>query len=218
VPDKYTALTPDLYRYVLEHTREDELLARLREETERETDMAVMQVAPDQGALLALLARAIGARRALELGTFTGYSSICVARVLPDDGELVTCDVSEEWTGIARRYWDEAGLADRIDLRLGPALDTLATLEGPFDFAFIDADKPNHPAYWEAALKLVRSGGIVVIDNVFAGGSVVGPTGDGFSHESVEAIRELNDIVRRDDRVDQAMIGIADGLVIALKR
>src|SRR5262245_66683330 len=119
-----------------------------------------MQIAPEQGALMTLLCRAIGARRALELGTFTGYSAICIARALPEDGELITCDVSEEWTAIARGYWEEAGLADRIDLRLGPALDTLAGLEGgdPFDFAFIDADKPTYPDYWEAVVELLRPG------------------------------------------------------------
>ena len=219
MPDKFTTLTPELYAYVVEHTREDELLARLRAETERDTDMAIMQIAPDQGALLALLAQAIGARTALELGTFTGYSAICIARALPaDDGALVTCDVSEEWTSIARRYFEEANLADRIDLRLGPALETLAELGGPFDFAFIDADKPNYMAYWEEVLKLVRAGGIIVVDNVFAGGSVVGPRDDGFSHESVETIRRLNDAIVADERVEMAMVGIADGITIAIKR
>ena len=148
MPDKFTALTPALHDYLVAHSGPpDELLERLAAETESATDRAIMQIAPEQGALMGLLCRAIGARRALELGTFTGYSAICVARALPADGTLIACDVSEEWTDIARRYWDEAGLADRIELRLGPASDTLAALEGsePFDFAFIDADKTGYP-------------------------------------------------------------------------
>src|SRR5947207_9659469 len=155
-------MTPELHAYVVERSREDGVLARLRAETEEATDVPQMQIAPDQGAFMGLLAKAIGARRALELGTFTGYSAICVAREMPPDGILVTCDVSEEWTGIARRYWEEAGIDGRIDLRLGPALDTLAELADaggePFDLAFIDADKPSYPAYWEAVLELVRPG------------------------------------------------------------
>ena len=222
MPDKFTAMTAELHRYVVDHTREDEVLARLRAETETATDMAIMQIAPDQGALMALLARAIGARRALELGTFTGYSSICIARALPEDGRLVTCDVSEEWTGIALRYFVEAGVAERIDLRLGPALETLAELSEagaePFDFAFIDADKPNYPAYWEAVLDLLRPGGLVLVDNVFAGGSIVGEGDGGFTHASLDTIRELNDRIAADARVESAMVGIADGITIALKR
>src|SRR5947207_2097973 len=148
--DKYTVLTPELYTYAVEHgTRRDDVLARLAEETERELgDVAIMQVAPDQGAFMTLLLRLMGARRALELGTFTGYSSICIARGLTDDGVLVTCDTNDEWTAIARRYWEEAGVAERIDLRLGPALETLRELpsDEPFDFAFIDADKSEYPA------------------------------------------------------------------------
>jgi predicted O-methyltransferase YrrM len=224
VPDKFTAMTAELHRYVVDHTREDDVLARLRAETETATDMAIMQIAPDQGALMALLARAIGARRALELGTFTGYSSICIARALPEGGRLVTCDVSEEWAGIALRYFVEAGVAERIDLRLGPALETLAELSDaeaePFDFAFIDADKPNYPAYWEAVLDLLRPGGLVLVDNVFAGGSIVGESDGegGFTHASLDTIRELNDRIAADARVEAAMVGIADGITIALKR
>ena len=222
MPDKFTAMTPELHAYVLEHTREDDVLARLRAETESATDLAIMQIAPDQGALMALLARAIGARRALELGTFTGYSSICIARALPADGRLITCDTSEEWTAIALRYFAEAGLEDRIELRLGPALETLAELgeadAEPFDFAFIDADKPNYPAYWDGVLDLLRPGGLVVVDNVFAGGSILGGGDGDFTHASLETIRELNNRIAADERVDCAMVGVADGITIGLKR
>jgi caffeoyl-CoA O-methyltransferase len=221
VGDKFTALTPELYGYLQEHTREDELLARLREETERTIpDRAQMQIAPDQGAFMGVLVRAISASRALELGTFTGYSAICVARALPADGTLVACEVSEEWAAIARRYFDEAGLSERIDLRMGPALETLAQLRGgeQFDFAFIDADKPNYLAYWEEVLGLMRPGGLVLVDNVFAGGSIAGEADDGFTHESLDTIRELNDRILADERVDAAMIGVADGVTLAFKR
>jgi caffeoyl-CoA O-methyltransferase len=218
VPDKFTALTPALHDYLVEHSGPPgELLQRLAAETESETDRAIMQIAPEQGALMALLAKAIGARRALELGTFTGYSAICVARTLPDDGKLVTCDVSEEWTAIARRYWEEAGLADRIDLRLGPALDTLGDLAGgePFDFAFIDADKTSYPDYWEAVVELVRPGGLILVDNVLYGGEVAG---ESERSPSLEAILRTNEMIQADDRVGSVMVGIADGLTIALRR
>jgi caffeoyl-CoA O-methyltransferase len=221
VPDQFTQLTPELYDYVLAHTREDELLARLREETERSVpDVAQMQISPDQGVFMGVLAAAIGARRALELGTFTGYSAICVARALPADGRLVTCDVSEEWTRIGRRYWAEAGLEERIDLRLGPALETLAELRDgePFDLAFIDADKPNYPAYWEAVVDLVRSGGVILVDNVFAGGSITGPTEEGFEHAARDAIAEVNDRILADERVEPAMLSVSDGITLARKR
>ena len=218
---KYTALTPALHDYLLRHgVRADELLERLAEETRALGDIAGMQVAPEQGALLTLLARTLGARRALELGTFTGYSAICIARGLEPDGRLVSCDVSEEWTAVARRYLEEAGLAERVDLRLGPALDTLRELSGdePFDLAFIDADKPSYPAYWEECLRLVRPGGLVLVDNVFAGGGIVEGSEDGFSEESAGAIRALNAQIAGDERVEHAMVPIADGLTIARVR
>jgi caffeoyl-CoA O-methyltransferase len=219
---KFTRLDPDLYAYLVEHgVRQDEVLDRLAAESAALGEVSVMQVAPEQGAFMTLLVRAIGARRALELGTFTGYSAICIARGLAEDGLLVTADVSEEWTRIARRYFDEAGVAGRIELRLEPALDVLASLKGsePFDFAFIDADKPNYPDYWERVVELLRPGGIAVVDNVFAGGSVTeGSPGQGFSEESLEAIRSLNERIAADERVDIAMLGVADGITIALKR
>jgi len=232
VPDKFTALTPELHRYLVAHSGPpDPLLERLVAETEELAgERAVMQVAPEQGALLTLLCRAIGARRALELGTFTGYSAICIARGLPDDGLLVTCDVSEEWTALARRYWEEAGAAERIDLSLAPALETLADLRGtaPFDFAFIDADKATYAEYWEAVVELLRLGGIAVVDNVLYGGAVAAAldgddamrpwAGAGQRSESLEAIIRTNERIAADERVDSVMLGVADGITIALRR
>ena len=232
MPDKFTALTPELHRYLVAHSGPpDPLLERLVAETEELAgERAVMQVAPEQGALLTLLCRAIGARRALELGTFTGYSSICIAHGLGADGALITCDVSEEWTALARRYWEEAGVAERIDLRLAPALETLADLRGtaPFDFAFIDADKATYPDYWEAVVELLRPGGIAVVDNVLYGGAVAAAldgddamrpwAGAGQRSESLEAIIRTNERIAADERVDSVMLGVADGITIALRR
>jgi len=218
VAPKYTALDDELHRYLVQHgARQDDVLRRLAEETAALGDVAVMQIAPDQGALITLLVRAIGARRALELGTFTGYSAICTARGLPDDGRLLACELSEEWAEIARRYFAEAGVADRVELRLGPALDTLRALgdEESFDFAFIDADKQTYLEYYEAVLKLLRAGGLVLIDNVLRGGAVLDSGDDSAANE---VVRELNDRVAADDRVDVAMIGVADGITLALKR
>jgi caffeoyl-CoA O-methyltransferase len=221
VPEKFTEMSAELYRYALEHSdADDRLLARLAEETGREAgDMSVMLTSPEQATLMTLLVRAIAARRALELGTFTGYGSIAIARGLPDDGRLVTCDVSEEWTAIARRYFAEAGLDDRIELRLGPALETLRGLpdDEPFDFVFIDADKGNYPAYYEECVRLLRPGGLIAIDNVFYGGDVVGDGDDGHRGPNVAAVRELNDRVAQDDRVLSVMLGVADGVTLALK-
>jgi caffeoyl-CoA O-methyltransferase len=219
---KYTVLDDGLYGYLVEHgARQDEVLRELAEETARLGEFpAVMQVAPDQGALLTVLCRAIGARRALELGTFTGYSAICIARGLGEGGRLITCDVSEEWTEIARRYFHRAGLEDRIDLRIGPALDTLRGLpeDEPFDFAFVDADKPSYPAYWEEVVRLLRPGGLAMVDNVLFGGSVVTGQREGSSEESIEAIRRTNEVIAGDERVEIAMLGISDGVTLAVKR
>jgi caffeoyl-CoA O-methyltransferase len=220
VPDKFVALTPELHAYVVAQAHEDPLLGRLRAETERTLpDRAEMQIAPDQGALITVLVRAIGTVRALELGTFTGYSSICIARGLPAGGGLLTCDVSEEWTAVAGRYWAEAGVADRIELRLGPALETLAELpdDEPFDFAFIDADKRNYPSYWEETLRVVRPGGLIMVDNVLYGGRVAAGDGDEDLGESGEAIRRTNELIRTDERVDAVMLGVADGITLALR-
>lgn len=207
-------------RYVGETiTRETPLQRRLREETAAMPG-AQMQIGPDQGALLALLVRLTGARRALEVGTFTGYSALCVAAALPPDGRLICCDVSEEWTRVARRYWQEAGLADRIDLRLGPAAETLAALlrDGAgesFGFAFIDADKESYDAYYEACLRLVRPGGLIVVDNTLWSGRVADPIKDDVE---TEAIRALNLKMRDDPRVEACLLTVGDGVMLARRR
>jgi caffeoyl-CoA O-methyltransferase len=221
VPDKFIALTPELHAYVLAHNREDELLTRLRAETEESIpDRAEMQVSPEQGALIGLLVRAIGAERALELGTFTGYSAICIARALAPGGRLVTCDVSEEWTAVAGRYFAEAGLEHRVDVRIGPAIDTLATLspDQPFDFAFVDADKASYPEYWERVVSLLRPGGLAMLDNVLYGGLVVDEDVPERWRASTDAVRRTNAILLGDERVEMTLLGVVDGITLALKR
>jgi predicted O-methyltransferase YrrM len=215
------SLTPEaVARYVLdEATRETPLQQRLRAETARLPN-ARMQISPDQGALLALLARLTGTRRALEVGTFTGYSALAVAAALPDDGRLIACDVSEEWTRVARRYWREAGLAAKIELRLGPAAETLAALlrdgqGGAFDFAFIDADKENSDRYYELCLRLLRPGGLIAVDNALWHGAVADPA---VQDDETNAIRALNRKARDDDRVDACLATVGDGLLLARKR
>ena len=218
MPDKYVTLTPELYAYVVEHgAREDDILRRLRAETEELGDIAIMQISPEQGAFMTLLAKAMGAGRALELGTFTGYSTICVARGLGEGGQLVTCDLNGDWAQIARRYFDEAGVADRIDLRLGPALETLRALpdDEPFDLAFIDADKREYPDYYEECLRLLRPGGLIMLDNVLRGGEVLD---DADEDPRTVATREVNERAIADERVDVAMLGVSDGITLALKR
>lgn len=209
-----------LYEYVLTHSvREPALLKELRAETSK-LPGAGMQIGPDQGQFMALLVELTGARQALEVGTFTGYSSIAVARALPPDGRLIACDISEEFTSIARRYWAKAGVERKIELRLGPALETLDALlaqgrEGAFDFAFIDADKPNYSRYYERCLRLLRRGGLLAIDNVLWGGSVANPAID---DEDTRAIRALNDRITSDERVSVSMLALGDGLTLARKR
>jgi predicted O-methyltransferase YrrM len=209
-----------LYAYLLAQTvREPDVMARLRAETRRMPD-ASMQIGPDQAQLMGLLVRLIEARRALEIGTYTGYSALAVALALPSGGELICCDVSEEWTTIARRYWREAGVAERIDLRLAPAADTLADLlesgaNGSFDFAFIDADKENYDRYYEQCLKLVRRGGLIAIDNALWHGAVADPA---CNDVDTAAIRALNRKVRDDPRVDMVLLAIGDGLLLARPR
>ena len=199
--------------------REPAILARLRAETATHPQ-AGMQIAPEQGALLTLLTELVGARRCLEIGTFTGYSSLAVALALPPDGVLLCCDVSDEYTRTARRYWADAGVADRIELRLGPAVKTLDALleagaEDTFDLAFIDADKPGYPDYWERCLRLVRRGGLIVLDNMLFHGRGVSPApGD----ESGSAIHAMNDAIAADERVSYVLLGIADGMTIARRR
>jgi caffeoyl-CoA O-methyltransferase len=179
-----------------------------------------MQISPEQGQFMALLVELIGARRILEVGTFTGYSALAVALALPPDGRVITCDINEEMTAIARRYWAEAGVADKIDLRLAPAIDTLDELlaegqAGQFDFAFIDADKTNYLAYYERTLELLRSGGLIAIDNVLWNGAVADPERQ---DDDTSAIRALNEAVHADDRVSLSLLPISDGLTLARKR
>ena len=213
-------LTEDLGDY-LRHVavREPDILTRLRAETEGVRG-SQMQITPEQGALMALLVQLIGARRTLEVGVYTGYSSLAVALALPKDGRITACDVSEEWTSIGRRYWDEAGVAEKIDLHLAPAVETLAQLvgqglQGTYDFAFIDADKENYDTYYERALELVRPGGLIAIDNVLWDGNVIDKSK---THEMTEAIRAINEKVRTDERVSICMVPIGDGLTLAVKR
>ncbi len=198
--------------------REPGILRRLREET-AELPEARMQVAPEQGQFLHLLVGLLGARRVLEIGTFTGYSALWMAQAMPADGRLVACDVSAEWTDIARRYWEEAGVAERIDLRLAPALETLDQLlekeRGHYDLAFIDADKASYEAYYEGCLKLLHGNGLVVIDNTLWSGRVIDPAVD---DEDTVAIRQFNDKLHADERVDLSLLPLADGLTLARKR
>ena len=207
-------------RYVTQDiARETEIQKKLRAETARLSE-AGMQIGADQGALLALLVRTIGARMAIEIGTFTGYSALAVAAALPAEGRLVCCDINEEWTAIARRYWKEAGVADRIELRLAPASETLAALRsergsGAFDFAFIDADKSSYDAYYEACLDLIRQGGLIALDNMLWSGDVADPD----VHDAdTDALRALNARIRDDRRVDACLLTVGDGVMVARKR
>jgi predicted O-methyltransferase YrrM len=215
------SLVPDaVERYLeVEISRETPLQRRLREETSHLPD-AGMQIGADQGALLAMLVRSMGARRAIEIGTFTGYSALAVASALPAGGKLVCCDVSDEWTSVARRYWQEAGVADRIELKLAPATETLASLirdggAGTFDFAFIDADKTNYDAYYEACLTLLRPGGLIALDNMLWSGKVADPQ----VHDAdTDALRALNAKIRDDARVHACLLTVGDGIMLAQKR
>lgn len=214
-------LDDDLYRYLKNHSlREDPLLAELREETAR-LPQANMQIAPEQGQFMGLLARIIGARRYLEVGTFTGYSALAVTQAMSARGETTCLDVSEEWTAIARRYWIRAGLADRIHLHLRPANESLESLirdgwSGDYDLAFIDADKTGYAAYYESCLTLVRAGGLILIDNTLWDGEVVKPVER--QDEDTRAICAFNERVHADERVDVSLVPIGDGLTIARKR
>ena len=179
-----------------------------------------MQIAPEQGAVLGLLVELLGARRCLEIGTFTGYSSLAVALAMPDDGRIVCCDVSDEYTSMARRYWTEAGVSHKVDLRLAPAIETLDALladgeAGTFDLAFIDADKPGYQAYWERCVALVRPGGLIALDNVLWHGAVADPSAD---DEGTRIMRRVNETVAADPRVRHVMLAIADGMTLARKR
>jgi predicted O-methyltransferase YrrM len=215
-----TLLPAKVERYVTEEiTRETPLQKRLRAETAR-LPQGGMQIGADQGALLALLVGSIGARMALEIGTFTGYSALAVATALPPGGKLVCCDISEEWTAVARRYWKEAGVADKIDLRLAPALQTLAGLErelgaGSFDFAFVDADKTAYDAYYESCLELLRPGGLVAFDNMLWSGNVANPK---VRDADTAALRALNAKIRDDTRVESCLLTVGDGVMLVRKR
>ncbi|MGA7799930.1 MAG: class I SAM-dependent methyltransferase [Gammaproteobacteria bacterium] len=218
--NKTFTLSEPLYDYLAGVSlREPPLMRRLREETARDP-MARMQIAPEQGQLMALLVQLMGARRTLEVGVFTGYSSLSVARALPPDGRIVACDISETWTAVARRYWEEAGVADKIDLRLAPALETLDGLlaaheAGRFDFAFIDADKENYPHYFERCLQLLRPGGLIAVDNVLWSGRVADESD---TEPDTVAIRAFNRRLHADERIALSMLPIGDGLTLALKR
>lgn len=213
------ALTDELHRYMLDVSlRESDVMRRLRRETAK-LERARMQISPEQGQFMRLLVELTGVRRAIEVGTFTGYSALCVASAMPPDGRLICCDVSREWTSIALRHWVDAGVAARIELRLGEALHTLDQLlaaghAGMYDFFFIDADKENYDAYYERALELLRPGGLVLIDNAFQGGRVVRPSHD--DHEA-QAIDALNRKIHDDQRVTGSLVPIGDGLMLARK-
>lgn len=216
---KYTPLTPKLYSYLLEHCSPiDGVLDELVTKTEEEAGLAaVMQVAQDQGSFLTMLVRIVGARQAVEIGTFTGYSSICIARGLAADGRLLCCDSSERWISIAREYWRLAGVEAKIDVGIGPALDTLNSLpaETRFDFAFVDADKENYRNYYEQLLVRMDSGGLILFDNVFWGGAVIDSEK---SDAETDGIRLLNDALACDPRVEVVVLALGDGVTIARKR
>ena len=212
-------LSDKLYDYILEVSlREAPLLAELRAETNRMPE-AAMQISPDQGQFMGLLARLIGAKRVIEIGTFTGYSALCFAQALPEDGLVVCCDVSEDFTAIGHRYWQRAGLAEKIELRLAPAGETIDALlsEGAadsFDLAFIDADKENYERYFEGCLALLRPGGVILVDNVLWGGSVIDPAVD---DADTKAIRALNRKLARHSEIELSLLPIGDGLTLARK-
>jgi caffeoyl-CoA O-methyltransferase len=220
VADRRLIITDDIHRYLVEHSvREPAVLARLRAATESLPE-AGMQIGPEQGQLMALLAKLIGARRCIEVGVFTGYSSLAVALALPEDGRILACDVSEQWTAIARKFWREAGVEHKIELKLQPAVRTLEQLlaageAGRYDFAFVDADKPAYDAYYELLLKLLRPGGLMALDNTLWSGAVANPNE---REPNAVALRTLNDKLHRDERVDLSLLPVGDGLTLVRKR
>jgi predicted O-methyltransferase YrrM len=213
------SLSDALHAYLVEHSvREPDILRRLRAETAQDS-MSMMQISPEQGQFMQLLVKLMGARQCLEIGVFTGYSSLSIALALPMDGHIVACDVSENWTAIARKYWKEAGVARKIKLHIAPALETLDNLiaggqGGVFDFVFIDADKINYLNYYERTLVLARTGGLIAVDNTLWGGQVVDTSSQS---EDTRAIRSLNEKLRSDPRVQISLLPIGDGLTLALK-
>jgi len=218
-----------IHAYVLESSlRESDVLARLREETEKDPD-AIMQIPPEQGQFMAMLVKLIGAKRTIEIGVYTGYSTLCIAQAMPDDSYTIACDVNEDWTNVAKRYWIEASVDKKIDLRLGPAVDTLNALieddqTGSYDFIFIDADKDNYDNYYELSLRLLKAGGLIAIDNVLLFGSVIESCTmdeslrDTITEKSVQSIKNLNIKIRCDNRVDISMLKLADGLTLVRKK
>ncbi len=214
----FITITEELHGYLVRHgAREDPVLRQIREETLAMGEISIMQIGPDQGALMTLLARLMGARRAIEVGTFTGYSAICLARGLAEGGVLVACELDPEHGRIATRNFERAGAAERIDLRIGPAAETLAELAGAdperYDLAFIDADKTGYPGYYESCLELLRPGGLIILDNMLQNGQVLDPDGP-----QSDAVDRLNREIADDERVEIAMIGVSDGITLALKR
>ena len=216
-------------QYVADHSlRESNLLQQLRIETAKDS-AAIMQIPAEQGQFMALLVKLMGAKKTIEIGVYTGYSALCVAQALPDDSYTVACDMNEEWTAIAKKYWKAAGVNEKIDLRIAPALDTLQSLvdsgqSGTFDFVFIDADKKNYDHYYELSLQLMRSGGLIAIDNVLLFGSVVDASlldralQKGLGVDDVEAIKALNKKIKLDERVDISMLSMADGITLVYKK
>lgn len=220
MPKNQLAMTEELYGYVVGHSlRESEAARRLREETEA-LKMSAMASPPEQSQFLGLLARLMGAKRCIEVGAFTGYTTLWLAESLPQDGVVVCCDVTSEWLAIGARHWEAAGVTDRIDVRIGPAIRTLQALlddgmANLFDLVFVDADKESYGAYYELGLRLVRPGGVVAIDNVLWGGSVVNPANQG---RDAVAVRAVNAQVFKDDRVHMCMLPVGDGLTLAMRR
>ena len=215
--ERFISLNPELHDYLVEHSSfRDGVAAEVEQAARDMGELEEMQIGGDQAAFITLLVRAIGARRALELGTFLGYGAISIARGLPEDGKLICCELNEEYAERAHRHLTDAGLADRVEIRVGPAIETIGGLDdGAFDFAFIDADKTGYPDYYEECLRLLRPNGLIMLDNTLREGTVVDPPED---DEGTAVIVGLNDRIAADDRVDVAMLGIADGVTLARKR
>lgn len=211
-------LRPNLHPYLVAHTTPPDALSRdlIAETADRFPDHVIMQIGPEQGTFMTMLTSLMGARRAIEVGTFTGYSSLCLARGLADGGKLICCDISDEWTSLARAYWQKAGLSDRIELRLGPGLDTLRglPLAPEFDLAFIDADKTGYIGYWEEIVPRLRRGGVILVDNTFFHGWIF----ESHPDQNAQAIRDFNDHALADDRMDVVMLPVGDGLTLARKK
>jgi len=214
------AITESIYQYLCDHSlREDPILKDLRDHT-YDMEERAMQIAPEQGQFMKMLVKLIGAKNTIEVGVFTGYSSLAIALALPEDGRIVACDVNPQYTSVAEKFWVSAGVREKIDLRIGPAKDTLlklinAGLTGTFDFAFIDADKINYDHYYELCLQLIRPGGLITVDNVLWGGTV---SDDAINDVDTNSIRALNDKLHQDERIELSLVPIGDGLTLAMKR